>query len=138
VSEKTIHRDIEFMRERMNLPIEYDPHHYGFHFSEPVSHFPLLHLTEGELFAVFVAEKALEQYVGTPFEKPLKNTFDKFTAGLSGELSVHWTELQNAISFKSIDVNAVDARLFQALVLAVRQHREITFDYISGICLRST
>jgi proteasome accessory factor B len=129
ISEKTILRDIDFMRDRMNLPIEYDPHRYGYFFSKPVSHFPLLHLTENELFAIFVAEKALEHYVGTPFEKPLRNTFEKFTAGLSGELSFHWSELQGAISFKSIDVNGVDARLLQTLLLAVRQRCEISFAY---------
>lgn len=129
VSKKTIYRDIEFMKDFMKLPIKFDVHRRGYHFSSPVSNFPLLKLTEGELFAIFVGEKALEQYVGTPYEKPLRNTFKKFTAGLSGELLFQWSELQNAISFKSIEVNTVDARAFQQLTMAIRQRREITFDY---------
>lgn len=129
VGESTIHRDVEFMKIFLHLPIEYDTHRYGYFFSTPVSHFPLLKLTEGELFAIFVGEKALEQYVGTPFEKPLRNTFKKFTAGLSGELSFQWSELQSAISFKSIEVNPVDAQVLQLLVMAVRQRCEITFNY---------
>ncbi len=129
VSKKTIYRDIEFMKDFMKLPIKFDVHRRGYYFSSPVSHFPLLKLTEGELFAIFVGEKALEQYVGTPYEKPLRNTFKKFTAGLSGELLFQWSELQNAISFKSIEVNTVDARVFQQLTIAIRQRREIAFDY---------
>ena len=129
VGESTIQRDIEFMRIFLNLPIEYDTRLYGYFFSTPVSNFPLLKLTEGELFAIFVGEKALEQYVGTPFEKPLRNTFKKFTAGLSGELSFQWSELQNAISFKNIEVNPVDAQILQQLALAIRQRREVTFNY---------
>jgi predicted DNA-binding transcriptional regulator YafY len=129
VSKKTIYRDIEFMKDFMNLPIEFDPHRRGYCFSTPVSNFPLLKLTEGELFSIFVGEKALEQYVGTPYEKQLRNTFEKFTAGLSDELSFHWSELQNAISFKRIEINPVDVRVMQQLVLAIRQRREITFDY---------
>lgn len=129
VSKKTIYRDIEFMKDFMKLPIEFDVHRRGYRFSSEVSSFPLLKLTEGELFAIFVGEKALEQYVGTPYEKPLRNTFQKFTAGLSGELSFQWSELQNAISFKSIEVNSVDARVFQQLVIAIRQRQEITFEY---------
>jgi len=113
----------------LDLPIEYDPHKYGYAFTSPVSNFPLLKLTEGELFSIFVGEKALEQYVGTPYEKPLRNTFKKFTAGLSDELSFQWTELQNAISFKSIEVNTVDVNLMQHIVLAIRKRSEITFDY---------
>lgn len=56
-------------------------------------------------------------------------TFKKFTAGLSDELSFQWSELKNAISFKSIEVNPVDVRVMQKLVLAVRQRREVIFDY---------
>ena len=117
------------MKDLMELPIEYDVHRLGYYFSSPVSDFPLLKLTEGELFAIFVGEKALGQYIGTPYEKPLRNTFEKFTAGLSGELYFQWTELQNAISFKSIEANTVDARVFQQLVIAIRQRCEVVFDY---------
>ena len=30
VSTKTIQRDIEFMQDRLNMPIEYDQAHFGF------------------------------------------------------------------------------------------------------------
>lgn len=129
VSQKTVNRDIEFMKDSMNLPIDYDPHKFGYYFTEKVGQFPLLKLTEGELFSVFVAEKALEGYIGTAFEKPLRNTFQKFAAGLSGELSFQWSELQQAISFKSIDVNPVDPKLLQRLAMAIRQRKQIVFDY---------
>ena len=52
------------MKDLMKLPIKYDVHRLGYCFSSPVSDFPLLKLTEGELFAIFVGEKALEQYPG--------------------------------------------------------------------------
>jgi proteasome accessory factor B len=71
VTTKTIHRDIEFMRDRLQLPIEYDGRKYGYHYTEEVSAFPTLQITEGELVALLVAEKALQQYRGTNFEKPL-------------------------------------------------------------------
>src|ERR1043166_4637711 len=71
VSTKSIHRDIEFMRDRMGLPLEFDPGHQGYHYTQEVSSFPTLQVTEGELFALLVAEKALQQYRGTTFEKPL-------------------------------------------------------------------
>ena len=129
ISKKTIYRDIEFMKDFMNLPIEFNAHRHGYQFATPVSNFPLLKLTEGELFAIFVGEKALEHYVGTPYEGQLRSTFKKFTAGLSDELSFQWSELQNAISFKSVEVSPVDVKIMQKLVLAIRQRREIQFAY---------
>ena len=52
VAAKTIHRDIEFMRDRLGLPIEYDSARIGYHYTKEVSAFPNIQITEGELFAL--------------------------------------------------------------------------------------
>src|SRR5689334_458909 len=57
VSTKSIHRDLEFMRDRLQLPLEYDPKPKGYFYTQEVSAFPTLQITEGELFALLVAEK---------------------------------------------------------------------------------
>ena len=67
VSTKSIHRDIEFMRDRLELPIEYDGSRFGYFYTEEVNAFPTVQITEGEIFALLVAEKALQQYRGTSF-----------------------------------------------------------------------
>jgi len=36
VATKTIHRDIEFMRDRLNLPVEFDSARNGYHYTEEV------------------------------------------------------------------------------------------------------
>ena len=59
VSAKSIHRDLEFMRDRLELPLAYNRARNGYHYTEEVSSFPTLQITEGELFALLVAEKAL-------------------------------------------------------------------------------
>src|SRR6185503_19434287 len=59
VSTKSIHRDLEFMRDRMGLPLEYAKSNNGYFYTQEVSGFPTLQITEGELFALLVAEKAL-------------------------------------------------------------------------------
>ena len=63
VSTKSIQRDIEFMRDRFELPLEYNKARNGYFYSQEVSAFPTLQITEGELFALLVAEKALQQYL---------------------------------------------------------------------------
>ncbi len=79
VSSKTVQRDIDFMRYRLGLPIEYDQLHFGFYYTEPVSHFPNIEISEGELVALYVGQKALAQYRGTSFEAPLSTAFRKIT-----------------------------------------------------------
>src|SRR5437762_1843215 len=71
VSTKSVHRDLDFMRDRLILPLEWDGSQRGYHYTGKVSAFPAVQISEGEIVALVVAEKALQQYRGTSFEKPL-------------------------------------------------------------------
>jgi predicted DNA-binding transcriptional regulator YafY len=42
VSAKTVQRDVNFMRDQMRLPIDYDKGHFGFYYTRPVSGFPAM------------------------------------------------------------------------------------------------
>lgn len=129
VSYKTISRDIQFMKYRLNLPIEFDRQRNGYYYTEPVRSFPTMEVTEGELLALLVAGKALVQYEGTPFERPLRSAFKKLTEGLSDSVAVSWDDLDRAISFRAIGVTVADLELFQTLSHAVLKSLELEFDY---------
>jgi len=85
VSHKTARRDIDFMRDRMNLPIDYDERRHGYFFTEPVDRFPGVPVTGKELFALCVAHKAIEQYRGTALRQPLELAFQKFMGQLDDQ-----------------------------------------------------
>ena len=129
VSPKTIQRDIDFMRYRLGLPIEYDPLRFGFYYSEPVTSFPNIEVSEGEITALFVAQKALAQYKGTPFEQPLRTAFRKITDGLTDRVSFSWSDLDNVISFRSAGASPADLELFEGVSKAVLRSVEIAFKY---------
>lgn len=129
VTTKTIQRDIDFMRERLRLPIAYDQTRGGYRFTQPVSSFPMVELTEAELIAVFIGQKALSQYKGTPFEAPLRSALGKLTLNLSGQLTMSWSDLDALVSFKNFETSPVDLTTFQAASEAVRQSVELSFDY---------
>src|SRR5213082_407881 len=93
VSAKTVQRDIDFMRYRLGLPIEYDQLHFGSYYTEPVSSFPNVEISEGELVALYIGQKALAQYKGTSFETPLSTAFRKISDGLRDTISVTWSDL---------------------------------------------
>ncbi len=129
VSPKTIQRDIEFMRDRWNLPIEYDEPRHGYYYAQPVENLPLVTMTEGELVALLVAQKAVEQYAGTAFEAPLTNAFAKLTAQLDGPVTVALGAARHVFSFKAAGPARADLELFRQLSQAVLETREIAFDY---------
>lgn len=74
----TISRDQEFMRDRPGPPVEDDITIYAWRYAYPVKNFPTVQINEGELLALLVAQKALEQYRGTPHHDQLANAFAKF------------------------------------------------------------
>ena len=129
VATKTVQRDIDFMRDRMDLPIEFDFRRNGFHYTARVDNFPTVQVTEQELIALFIAEKALAQYKGTPFEKPLHAAFQKLTAGLTDRVSFRWAELDSTISFRSMGTTVADLELFEAVSRAVVRSQELEFQY---------
>jgi proteasome accessory factor B len=126
---KTIHRDIEFMRDRLGLPIEYDGRRYGYHYTEEVSAFPTLQITEGELVALLIAEKALQQYRGTNFEKPLVSAFRKMEASLPDTISLNFADWDQSISFRTSAEPVLDLEVFDALAKATAGHRQLELAY---------
>ena len=101
VSSKSIHRDLEFMRDRLELPLEFNRQRLGYYYTQEVKAFPTLQITEGELFALIVAEKALQQYRGTSFEKPLLSAIRKMEQSLPDIISLNLAEVERTISFRT-------------------------------------
>lgn len=129
VTTKTIHRDLNFMRDRLQLPVEYDPLRFGYHYTEPVSSFPTLQITEGELFALLVAEKALQQYRGTNFEKPLLSAFKKMAASLPDTISLNLADWEQTISFRHSAEPILNLEIFDALAKATASRRQLDVQY---------
>ncbi len=129
VSSKTIQRDVDFMRDRLGLPIAYDPLRFGFFYTEEVTGFPNIEVSEGEVAALFVAQKALAQYKGTPFERPLRSAFRKIADSLKERVSFSWSDLEDAISFHSAGASVADLALFDRVSQAVLKSVELEFEY---------
>jgi proteasome accessory factor B len=129
VSQKTARRDIDFMRDQLLLPIEYDAAQHGYFYTREVTHFPTMFISEGELVALLVAQKALEQYRGTPFEKPIASAFAKLASAMGGETKVSLHELAEAFSFKPASLASAEMACFTLAADSVMHRREVTFVY---------
>jgi proteasome accessory factor B len=129
VSRKTIVRDIAFMRDRLELPIEFDARIQAYRYTQPVNAFPTVNVTEGELLALLVAQRALQQYRGTPFHRQLEVAFEKLAGGLRDRISFSPADELRAVSFKNIGLGKTDLAVFNTLSSAVLRQEEVTFAY---------
>ena len=130
VSARTVQRDIDFMRDQLGLPIEYEPTERALRYTREVVQFPTMKISEGELVALSVARQALTQYRGTPFEKPLRDAFEKLTAGLRDQIQFTWSgDFKESISFRAGGQGVGDLSIFEIASEAVLRHEELTFAY---------
>ena len=129
VSVKTARRDLEFMRDRWELPIEYDEQKFGFYFSKPVDRFPGVPVTEKELFALCVANKAIEQYQGTALQQPLELAFQKCMGQLDDSERFTLQHFDEVLSFRPFGPDDADLKLFELITGAIRARRGLQFEY---------
>ena len=128
-STKTINRDIAFMRDQLGLPIEWDAQSNGYEYTSHVDGFPTMQVSESELFALLVAQKALEPYEGTPFHAPLESALRKLSDGLKDKVFISLDRLDAPVSFKSAGLSKADLDTFQIVTRAVAQEEELHFEY---------
>ncbi|CEF49440.1 unnamed protein product [uncultured bacterium] len=131
ISRWTVLRDIEFMRDRLCLPIECEKGKLGGYFySHEVTTLPLIQISEGELVALCVARQALESYRGTSFEPLLRAAFEKLSAGLGQTVEFNFAELSSVISFRAAGFSPIaDLETFDKVSRAAIRQEEIELEY---------
>mgnify|MGYP002854266344 CR=1 FL=1 len=131
VSRATIMRDIEFLRDRYNAPLEYDYEKRGYYYTDSTFFVQSVMLSEAELFSVSVIQPLLSQYRNTPLESSIKNIFSKMAEMLPQDVSVNTAFLENDISFISDPLPKIDEDTFTKVFSSMRKHLSINFMYRS-------
>ncbi len=129
VSRATIMRDIEFLRDRYNAPLEYDPMQNGYYYTDPTFFVQSVMLSEAEVFSVSVIQPLLEQYKNTPLEAAMKNIFSKLTDMLPKEVSMDTTFIGKDITFISDPLPKIEDETFTTVFKAMRTKQTISFAY---------
>jgi proteasome accessory factor B len=127
VSLKTIRRDIEFMRDRLNLPIEFSRQQNGYVYTAEVTSLPTVAMSSREWQALIVARKALDQYRGCPWSPQMNETLDKISSGFDELISS--SNLDALISFRNTGIASVDPDVFEVVSRALIQSRELVFRF---------
>jgi proteasome accessory factor B len=129
VTPRTIRRDITYLRDQLRAPIEFDPVRNGYHYTETTYRLPFFQMTEGELFALLVAERLLRQYQGTMFETDLRRAFARMADLLPDAVSVRLDALADCLSVMPTVQTPYDPHMFSALASAVVCRRQVEMVY---------
>jgi predicted DNA-binding transcriptional regulator YafY len=129
VNERTIERDIEYLRDIYQAPIEYDRQKRGYYYSEPNFFVKSIILTEGELFSIALFDQLLEQYRNTPLEAALRQIFGKIVRSMPDNVTVDPSALSPQISVISEHQGAIDPDVFERIFSGLKTKQTVTLEY---------
>ena len=129
ISTRTVKRDVEFMKESLNLPIEYDRSRGGFFYTEPVEAFPTMAVTEaGSLRALRGAQsdRAVSRHAvpGTA-----RGSVPKADGATGSERAVHLEQSGGCAFVPSVRAQDTDLAVFQTIARAIQERRALRFLY---------
>lgn len=131
VSTKTVQRDIEYLRNELAAPIEFDREQNGYFYSRGDYVLPFLPVDGRDLFSIGVAAQVLSLFGGTPLGRDLKSCYERLAelmppaVRLRPEIVMEKLALR-AAAFRPVAEGiwqAVSESLQRGVALAIRYHR---------------
>lgn len=125
VSAKTIQRDIDYLRDELRAPIAYDAVRHGFYYTEHNYRLPAFSISESDLFAVMIAEKALRQFRDTPLYDRLVGVFDKIGGALPDRVSIQPEWVDRRITFLPDAATHIQPETWSRIAQGLRENRRL-------------
>jgi predicted DNA-binding transcriptional regulator YafY len=132
VTTKTAQRTLDFMRDRLRLPLAYSAEHRGWHYTEPTHGLTAIELTEGDLIAILLAERLAREYRGTAIGLQVEQAFAKVLSAMTDTVSIDFASLLDAYSFEASATAKLDPQLFRRLGRAAIERRRIEMTYFTA------
>lgn len=126
-STRTIQRDIDYMRDTLNAPIESDTR--GYHYTKPNFFIKSIVLTENEALSVAILNPLLEQYRNTPLETDLRSVLEKIVKCLPAHITVEQSFLNPKITFIPDSGEKINSESFNIVLDALKKSCSLTFEY---------
>jgi proteasome accessory factor B len=129
VSRQTIMTDIRYMRDQMDLPVEWSQERNGYHYTREVRDFPTGEIAAGELAALFLARHTLGSIQATLLGEKVRNVFSAVLDTMKEKLRFSWSELDHAFSVKAATPRLSELTMFEKVGEALLEHRALGFNY---------
>lgn len=131
VSSKTIQRDLDYMRYQLDAPLVYSAAQRGYYYTEQNFSLPAISIKESDLFAIYLAEKVLAQYEGTPLYDNLRSVFSKIEDSLPDRILTESSHDFSRFSFLGASSTKIDPDIWQTVFSCLRSLNTLEMEYQS-------
>lgn len=130
LSTKTAHRSIDYFRDRLQAPLEYDESRKGYFYTDPAFQLPITKLSADELQALLIARKLITDASAGSLGDELGHISARLGSLLAASLPGK-AHPEEAFSFRWKGINPTDPLVFQNVTTALIQGRLLSFCYYS-------
>ena len=130
ISTKTAHRSIDYFRDRLQAPLDYDESRKGFFYTDPTFQLPITKLSQDELLALLISRKLITEASAGSLGDELGHISARLGSLLAASLPGK-AHPEDAFSFRWKGINPTEPVIFQNVTAALIQGRLLTFCYYS-------
>lgn len=128
ISRSTAMRDIQYMRDRLGVPLAWDPALGTYRLTEPYDAVPLVVLEPRDALTLALAGRVCEVFHGVSFARRLDAILKKLAPMLGGAVSIAIDALQHIHAAGRATAMA-EFELCIALLECIAKRRVVAFDY---------
>ncbi|MCP3892342.1 MAG: WYL domain-containing protein, partial [Desulfobulbaceae bacterium] len=116
-------------RYQLDAPLEYSAKHRGYFYTEENFKLPALSMKESDLFGMYLSEKLLIQYEGTPIYESLCSVFKKIEQSLPGKTSMDPANDQEKFTVLPPFSTTVIPTVWKVLIDCLRSSQQVEIQY---------
>lgn len=132
VSERTIHNDLDFLRDRFSAPLTWTKAR-GHHYTDAGWRLPTIPLTKGELFALTLGARMLEAYAGSTYALELRSAVARLAERLPEQTWVNLHQVaEERILFRAGAAIDLDPEVWHQLEQACRTQKTVQMTYYTA------
>ena len=130
VSTKTAQRSIDYFRDRLLAPLEYDLSRKGYFYTDPTFQLPVMRISQEELLALLISRKLITEASAGSLGDELGHIAQRLGSLLAANLPGR-ARPEDAFSFRWKTISPTDPLIFRIVTSALLQGKLLTFCYYS-------
>jgi predicted DNA-binding transcriptional regulator YafY len=140
IATKSAQRSIDYFRDRLQAPLEYEPSRKGYFYTDPTFQLPVIRISEEELLALLISRKLITEASAGSLADELGRVSSRLGSLLAASLPGR-ARPEDAFSFRWKAINPIDPLTFKVVTSALLQGKLLSFCYYSptaGDCTMRT